>query len=268
MALVATSYDQWAYWVLYDQEPTQFGVEGGLFDAFTERGTRMLQEAILLSRQVAEAVLDALDIQQASVHMHANFAVQMLARVLQGERLFDLARAVVAGMLPVSRSQYGCRVVQRLLERSDEPEVQRYVATACVLLDFQAMFRHKWAQFVIGMLLEEFHGAVEWELLRPQVQRVLDEYLRRPLDAALRRAMDSDDDDEGDSQTSAGRRRRRYRKWKRPAVPYAMVALLSLVEKRRAEFSSNMCDEKLQVLLRSAAAARAKCGGGGGRVDL
>lgn len=95
-----------------------------------------------------------LDILAAATCKNANYVVQLLARVIPGDYLSILGQVVGCNFGFLARSEYGCRLIQRLLERSDCILVSRFIADLCLDEGLDKLIWDRWGAFVAGVFLE------------------------------------------------------------------------------------------------------------------
>ena len=95
-----------------------------------------------------------LDILTAATCKNANYVVQLLARVIPGDYLSILGQVVGCNFGFLARSEYGCRLVQRLLERSDCILMSKFIADLCLEEGLDKLIWDRWGAFVAGVFLE------------------------------------------------------------------------------------------------------------------
>ena len=124
-------------------------------EAFGESTTRIVQKWVKEGPSDHGCALAChIDVLAAATDKAANYVVQLLARVLPEKYLMILAEVVCNNFSDLSRSEYGCRLVQRLLERTDCDLVAKYVAHLCISQGLETLIWHRWGTYVIGVFLE------------------------------------------------------------------------------------------------------------------
>mmetsp|Transcript_101501 Transcript_101501/g.293722 ORF Transcript_101501/g.293722 Transcript_101501/m.293722 type:complete len:330 (-) Transcript_101501:810-1799(-) len=130
-------------WVLSQQAQGCRWVQGALQGASTE------EERIALAQELRSHVVEA------SMHQHANHVLQQCIETITPEALdFVVDEIVAASATLVARHKYGCRVVQRLVERCPPTQIRPIVES--ILEDIGGFSCNPYGTHVVQNLLQ--HG--------------------------------------------------------------------------------------------------------------
>mmetsp|Transcript_122108 Transcript_122108/g.350813 ORF Transcript_122108/g.350813 Transcript_122108/m.350813 type:complete len:326 (-) Transcript_122108:357-1334(-) len=125
------------------------------------RGCRWVQEAIRkASRAEAAELASELrgHVASAAWSPHANHVLQLLIATLAPEECqFIVDEIAEVGILECARNKYGCRIIQRLVERC--PRQQAQGVLAAVLMDVRELSMHPYSNYVLQHIL--MHGSCD-----------------------------------------------------------------------------------------------------------
>uniref|UniRef100_A0A7S2P417 PUM-HD domain-containing protein n=1 Tax=Zooxanthella nutricula TaxID=1333877 RepID=A0A7S2P417_9DINO len=128
--------------------------------SFNPRGSRQVQAAFDAVGSDGERVALARElvghVDRAARCPHANHVLQKVVAGLQPKAVqFVIDELMEASVGKVARDKYGCRTVQRVIERCPEEQVADMVAE--LLAESNSLCRHAYGNYVMQNLLE--HGA-------------------------------------------------------------------------------------------------------------
>jgi pumilio RNA-binding family len=133
--------------------------------ALSKHGCRVIQKAI----EVGSSADHALIVGELAGHItelyrspHGNHVVTTLIQVMPPANLGFLLKELQVsegGVVAAARHQYGCRLLERLVEHCPAQQVSSLVEEA--LVDAEPLCRHPYANFVMQHLFE--HGTPEWK---------------------------------------------------------------------------------------------------------
>ena len=126
-------------------------------EAFKEGTCRVVQKWVMEAPSYHGCALAChIDVLAAANNKTANFVVQLLAQILPANYLMILAKVVCDNFHALSRSEYGCRLVQRLFERPDCNILAKYAMELFVSHGLlETLVWHRWGTYVVGVFLEK-----------------------------------------------------------------------------------------------------------------
>mmetsp|Transcript_23183 Transcript_23183/g.36930 ORF Transcript_23183/g.36930 Transcript_23183/m.36930 type:complete len:701 (-) Transcript_23183:178-2280(-) len=126
----------------------------------TQSGSRLVQKVIDVASteqraRVLEILLDDEDITGLYTSPHANHVIAKLIEILPSKNIASVCEALRGKATTVARHQFGSRILERLVQFSNEDCIGFLIDE--LLEDLEALARHQFGNFIVARLLE--HGS-------------------------------------------------------------------------------------------------------------
>lgn len=127
--------------------------------ALTQYGSRLVQKAIDVASTeqqiyLLEMLLNGADIAELYSSPHANHVIAKLIEILPPKYISSIGEALRGKATTVARHQFGSRILERLVQFSNEDHIGFLLDE--LLEDFEALARHQFGNFIVARVLE--HG--------------------------------------------------------------------------------------------------------------